>query len=235
VPERLHRETLPALQAAVAQLLKDGQLWRMQLDTYDREVERYGGPEGIQHAERLFHVDSEAVLEIMELLEPGDTGLDERWRLALRGMHMILDDLGLDLEARYQLLKNVRKAFAREFRADEQFIGQVGNRFRKERKNLEALLDPMHDAESPLWPGIEILQRRSQQWVATMVELKAGAQAGLLSASLTELAASYMHMHANRLLRSAQREQEMVIYDFLARLYESQLARIAEKRTMVTR
>jgi thiopeptide-type bacteriocin biosynthesis protein len=235
VPERLHRETLPALQAAVAPLLEDGLLWRMQLDTYEREVERYGGPEGIQLAERLFHVDSETVLETMEMLEPGDTGLDERWRLALRGMHMILNDLGFDLEARYLLLTNVRKAFAKEFRADEHFIGQLGDRFRKERKNLEALLDPARDAENSLWPGIEVLQRRSLQWASTMIELKAGAQAGRLSVPLTELAASYMHMHANRLLRSAQRAQEMVIYDFLARLYESQLARMTKKRTMVMR
>ena len=32
-------------------------------------------------------------------------------------------------------------------------------------------------------------------------------------------------MHANRLLRSAQRAQELLIYDFLERLYESAAAR----------
>jgi hypothetical protein len=32
-------------------------------------------------------------------------------------------------------------------------------------------------------------------------------------------------MHANRMLRSAHRAQEVVLYDFLARLYESQAAR----------
>lgn len=39
------------------------------------------------------------------------------------------------------------------------------------------------------------------------------------------LAKSYLHMHANRLLRSAQRRQEAVLYDFLARHYESEMAR----------
>ena len=32
-------------------------------------------------------------------------------------------------------------------------------------------------------------------------------------------------MHANRLLRSAHRRQELVLYDFLARLYESRAIR----------
>ena len=44
---------------------------------------------------------------------------------------------------------------------------------------------------------------------------------------LAELAPSYLHMHANRLLRSAQRAQELVLYDFLARLEESRAARSA--------
>ena len=32
-------------------------------------------------------------------------------------------------------------------------------------------------------------------------------------------------MHVNRLIRSAQRAHELVLYDLLARLYESKLAR----------
>ena len=224
-PERLRTEALPALQAAVTPFLSGGQLWRLQLDTYEREVERYGGREGIQLSEQLFHADSEAALEIIELLEPGDAGLDERWRLALRGMDCLLDDLGLDIKAKRELLEHVRKSFAKEFRADERFIGQLGDKFREERKNLETLIDPACDAENPLQPGIEILERRSHLWSSTMTELKTCATEGRLSVSLPELAASYMHMHANRLLRSSQRAQEMVIYDFLARLYESRLAR----------
>ena len=37
-------------------------------------------------------------------------------------------------------------------------------------------------------------------------------------------------MHVNRLLRSAQRAHEMVLYDFLTRLYESKLARSKAQR-----
>ena len=43
--------------------------------------------------------------------------------------------------------------------------------------------------------------------------------------SILELSPSYIHMHVNRLLRSVQRAHEVVLYDFLTRLYESQIAR----------
>jgi hypothetical protein len=47
-----------------------------------------------------------------------------------------------------------------------------------------------------------------------------------LSAPLPELAPSYLHMYANRLLRSAHRAQELVVYDFLCRLYDARAARV---------
>jgi len=54
-------------------------------------------------------------------------------------------------------------------------------------------------------------------------ELRSREQEGRLSLSLPRLMPLYLHMYANRLLRSAEREQELVIYDLLTRLYESQV------------
>jgi hypothetical protein len=58
-----------------------------------------------------------------------------------------------------------------------------------------------------------------------MTRLRQAAERGDLTISLTDLAPSLLHMHANRLLRSEQRRQEMVLYDFLYRLYDARAAR----------
>jgi thiopeptide-type bacteriocin biosynthesis protein len=224
-PARLGGEVLPALQAAAAPLLHDGRLWRLQLDTYEREVERYGGPAGIVLAERLFQADSEAVLALAELL-PEDARGEVRWRLALVGTDLLLGELGFDLEARRAVVQNTRETFAAEFHADAAFGHQLASRFRPERKGLEALLDPAAVLDGPFAAAREVLRRRSRALAPVTAELRARAEDGRLTASLTELAPSYLHMHANRLLRSAQRAQEMVLYDFLARLYESRFARV---------
>ena len=52
--------------------------------------------------------------------------------------------------------------------------------------------------------------------------LRAQAAAGHIA--LDELVASYLHMQVNRLLRSAQREQELVLYELLIRHYQAQRA-----------
>jgi thiopeptide-type bacteriocin biosynthesis protein len=224
-PGRLHAEVLPGLQAAAAPLLETGQLWRMQLDTYEREVERYGGDRGIELAEQAFAADSEAVLTILGQLS-GDAGLDMRWRLAMRGVDLLFDDLGLTLEEKRSLTRRAREGFGREFGIDGNFRSRVSQRYRVERARLEALLDPGQPPPAPpLAGGLEALGRRSLQLAPVTAELRLLEQAGRLSAPLTDIARSYAHMHVNRLLRSAQRAQELVLYELLDRAYSGQAGR----------
>jgi thiopeptide-type bacteriocin biosynthesis protein len=224
-PDRLREKALPALEAAVTPLLQDGRIWRLQLDTYTREVERYGGPEGIVLAEQIFQADSEAVLEIIQCLDPGDAGLDERWRLTLRGVDMLCQDFALDGPSKLALIRKVRKGFAREMRLDADLKAQIGEKFRKERKELEALLDPKNDVQSALSPGLEIFRRRSARLAPIVAEVNAAKASDGLSVSIEELVLSCIHMHMNRLLRSAHRAHELVVYDYLARIYDTQIAR----------
>src|SRR4029077_9570790 len=106
-PAWLWRELLPAFHEAARPWLDDGRVHRVQLDTYEREVERYGGPGGIELAEAVFSADSDAVLEALPPLV-GEAGLDRRWRFAFLGIDRLLDDLGLDLEERLRLLATAR-------------------------------------------------------------------------------------------------------------------------------
>jgi thiopeptide-type bacteriocin biosynthesis protein len=229
-PERLYGEILPALDAAVAPLLQDDRLWRVELETYEREVERYAGALGIDLAERIFQVDSEAVLELLELFEPGDEGMDERWRLALCGVHALLADFGFDISERRLVLEKYRAGLAKEMRVEKEFEQKLSARFRKERQSLQALIDPDGVGDNPLAPGLEVLANRSKRLAPLVAELKAAAQAANLSRPLPDLASSIIHMHVNRLLRSEPRKQELVLYDFLLRLYGSAIARAAESQ-----
>ena len=202
----------------------EGLVWRAQADTYHREVERYGGPIGMTLSERIFDADSDAVLAIVELLD-GDAGADARWRLLLRGIDLLLDDLGFDLDAKSSLLDGLRAGYRREHAPDTRFDKQLGDRFRKERTALETLLDAAPDADHPLALGFPPLAARSKALAPIVRELRAAVEAGRLTVSLPSLAASLVHMHANRMLRAAARANELVLYDFLARLYEGRRAR----------
>jgi thiopeptide-type bacteriocin biosynthesis protein len=228
-PGRLQNEIWPALRAAAEPLLEDGRVWRLQLDTYEREVERYGGAEGIRLAEQLFQADSEAVLEIVALY-PEDARGDVRWRLAMCGMDSLFADLGMDLGQRLEVVGQARSSFAAEFRVEVNLRRQLGEFYRKERKNFERLLAGEGvNGVGILSRGLAVLRQRSERWAAAIVGLREAEAAGRLSVPVTRLAASLLHMHANRLLRSAARAQEMVLYDLLARYYESLTARMRSR------
>jgi thiopeptide-type bacteriocin biosynthesis protein len=230
-PAQLHAELMPRLAAACQAMLGDGRMWKLQLDTYEREVERYGGPVGIELAERLFWADSACVVDILGMLD-GDAGNDARWRLALRGIDQLLDDLGFDLATRLAIMRRVRDGFAREHRVETSvgFQRGLGDKYRKERAPLATLLDRAHDADSDLAPGLERIAARSAANAPILAELRAAEQRGQLTAPIVELVPSYIHMHVNRLIRSAQRAHELVLYDLLVRLYESQAARAKAPR-----
>jgi lantibiotic biosynthesis protein len=223
-PGRLHAEVLPGLQAAAAPLLETGQLWRLQLDTYEREVERYGGDRGIELAELVFAADSEAVMTIIGPLS-GDAGLDLRWRLAMCGIDLLFDDLGLTLQEKRSVARRMRDGFGREFGIDGNFRNWVSQRYRAERARLEALLDPGHDPPPAMAAGLDVLRRRSRRLAPVAAELRQLDEAGRLSATISDIAMAYAHMHANRLLRSAQRAHELVLYELLSRAYSSQAGR----------
>ncbi len=222
-PERLRDEVQPLLVAALQPWLASGAARRVHFGTYEREIERYGGPAGIELAEQLFSADSAAVLEIITMLEPGDAGLDERWRLVCAGMDLLLQDFSLTLAEKYELLRGLRDGFAKEFKADKALHAQLGEKFRQERRSLAELL--VYNEGHSLAPGIAVLRRRSDALAPLVAKLHEAAGAGRLTKPLSEILASYLHIHANRLLRSAHRQQELVIYDLLTRHYDSLQAR----------
>ena len=227
-PERLLRDVLPALQAAAAALIDDGVMWRLQLDTYEREIERYGGDEAIDLAEELFAADSEAVIDVLK----GPAGrpvADLRWRAALVGIARLVVDLGLDEQEQRRLAAESCAGYGAEFGVDRRFRQAVSRRFRRERSALEALVaGPAGSGGdlAPEWRATSAaFDRRSARIRPVVAELRRLAAAGRLAVPFDDLAASLAHMHVNRMLRAAPRVQELVLYEFLDRLWAARTAR----------
>jgi thiopeptide-type bacteriocin biosynthesis protein len=225
-PEKLRREVSPAFDEAVAALLGDGCCWCVQLDTYRREIERYGGLIGTELAERLFHADSEFALAVAETLD-GDERENARWLLALRSIDRMFDDFGIELAARCDTLKRLWHK-PENVRDEQMLIYQLRDRYRRERQRIERALAP--DYEDPIWRGgLQALHERSRRLKPIIERLRECGRAGELERSLEEMIPSYMHMSINRIFKTAQNAQEIVIYVFLERYYESLLHRAAHR------
>ncbi|MBA3501543.1 MAG: lantibiotic dehydratase [Myxococcota bacterium] len=223
-PRRLYGELLPLLHEALAPASERGLLWKLVVDTYEREVERYGGPSGIEIAEELFHADSDAALAIISSCE-GDAGSDAAWRLAIYGIDRLMDDLGMSLAEKHAAMTLARDAFGAEIGINTAFQKQLGDKFRRHSKELAALLATNEDPDHVFAPALAAFGRRSLALRPLGRKLAALAAAGRLTHAPQHLLQSYIHMHVNRLIRSSARLHELVLYDLLRRHYDGQIAR----------
>ena len=226
-PERLSGRVLPQLRQALEQHARHGSVSRMEIDTYERETERYGGPACIETAERLFQIDSALAIELLASI-PDLLGSPLRWQLAFAGVDQLLTSLGFDTAARKLIVNNMGKSQEKNFQVDQHYRKKVSDRFRAERQYLEKLLAGPAGGEFPE-TALAALQSYAESLKEIREELERKQQAGELTCTIQELAGSFVHMHLNRLFRSAPNAQEMVLYDFLARSYDSRLAREKHK------
>ncbi|HVL94601.1 MAG TPA: lantibiotic dehydratase [Solirubrobacteraceae bacterium] len=223
--EVLREAVLPRLLDLGERLVDSGRAWRVSHDTYEREVERYGGPAAIAAAEAAFRADSDAVLAMLRAVSAGSDAADARRRLATAGVALLLRDLGLDDEQARAVAAASRDALLAEPGAPAGGRSALARRLRAERPALEAVLDAALGTGPAVDAGIAALRSRSQPLQAVGRELAALDARGALSAPLPVVAASLAHMHVNRLMRADPRRHELYVHDALERLGAGRRAR----------
>ncbi len=186
-----------------------GLLWRFESANYIPETDRYGGEQGLALCEEIFHRDSVAALDVVEI---GFGNEQARWLATLQGIHGLFDAFGIALPARIELLRDMQAALLPEFAAKAGAVkALVGERYRQARETIESTLDENGSAAAYSGPANE-LQRLGQE--------------AALSRPVESVLSSLVHMHCNRLLRWPARHEECFLYGFLERYYRSRLARM---------
>ncbi len=205
---RLLSDALPVLTAACNE--HADVVWRVQVDTYERGVERYGGAAGLLLAVQAFAVSPAS----MTLLAPESSDDVPRWHLAIVGANRLLADLGLTMQNRHEIIAAAHARLATRLGVGAALRKQRGARYRRERAVLEHLLD---DAAQPA----AAFEQRSRALVVVRTHLDDAVG----PANVADWAGSLVHMHLNRLMRMPTARQEFVIYDMLIRWYRSRSAR----------
>lgn len=198
--------------------LSNGTVHKIQLDTYKRELERYGH-HAFEEIESIFFADSVATADLLNMLS-GDEGEHFRWLTGLRGVDMLLSDLGFTLEDKKAFAGLLQERFFREFRGDTHLNVQLNNKYRQHAEEIRSFLDSGHDARNGIDGIVAVLERRSERIRASLASILPRSEI-----SVNNLANSLVHMFVNRLFVSQQREHELVVYHYLKKYYESKLAR----------
>ncbi|MHB1071743.1 MAG: thiopeptide-type bacteriocin biosynthesis protein [Gemmatimonadaceae bacterium] len=184
---------------------------RIQVDTYNREIERYGGAVGIALAEQVFCADSRLVVDLMRSNRSGILVFPPEL-IAAASVNRLLEAMGLAAGERASL-------FSQQAYWKERTRASAANSFRAVRFDLRALLGPGATAID------DVMSESIGQLRSLLGEVRARSLAGDLTVSLSDFAMSITHMHVNRLIRYPASRAEHRIYDYIARHWRAELAR----------
>jgi thiopeptide-type bacteriocin biosynthesis protein len=221
-PTALSADVLPAVTEWATARHGTGRITRLTIDTYSRETDRYGGPEGIEPAEAIFEHDSRAVSVL--LADRESRAMEKRWLLTLLGLRDLLVDLGFDDAERLHIARRCKEAFAAEHRADRTLTRAIGAHHRTHRAAIDQLMagDAAGAAEARALAVFAARRVELRPWRERLLHLE---REGRLHEPRLDLAASFLHMHANRMLATRARAQELVLYDHLERVERAAAAR----------
>jgi len=206
-----------ALNEVLTPYVEDDIIYKIQTDTYIRELERYGS-NTINLAEELFFHESIMLSQALDCIE------DEElfFLFVAKAVHQLLNDFKLSITDKLDLVRINRLNFRDEFNVDKLLNKQLNKKYGGFRKTLSDYLDnkESNDTYTFLDNIINTKTKRTQHLITKIITHNENQS---LEVSLKSLLSSYIHMLINRAFRSQQRFYELIIYDFLYKKYNSDI------------
>lgn len=191
--KKLYSEVLQKLYENLNPYFQEETIWNLQIDSYQREIERYQ-PEFMEAAEEAFYHDSALVLN---LLDQEIFAENENVRLfaAVKNVNSWLSLFGLSLQEKLDFCKSMENVFLKEFTPE--LKSHINSKYRILKEDLHSFCTG-NDFEK------EFNERDKNLSNITLSK---------------EVLSSYIHMSINRWFSSEQRALELMTYSFAAKYY----------------
>ncbi len=167
---------------------------KIQIDTYQREIERYG-EDTIEDCEQFFYHDSESVLK--DLKEKPDD-----WKIIITCIGWISQLYSIFYPSYSDCYKAADSAsilYIKEFGLNNEQIAEINSLYRNNKKEIQ---DAIVNGGYQMSDSIEFLKRK---------------RPGIKNSIIPSL----IHMHCNRMFSSNQRLYECIVYLLLKKTYQS--------------
>ncbi|WP_343587331.1 thiopeptide-type bacteriocin biosynthesis protein [Flavobacterium sp.] len=205
-------KVIKAFYPVFEKLMEENLIWKIQTDTYKRELERYG-ENTIEDSEFLFWKDSEMILRYISLKREFQKKEIPLF-FSFCAIDSFLNSFSFTNFEKYTLMNNLQNSFKEEFSIDKDSKKQLDKEYRRLFNDIKLFLN--QNVKNDNLEFFEIINEKQNQISDRIAEIKIRIQF-----SISDFVASHIHMMINRQYNSKQRMYELIIYDHLCRYYKT--------------
>ena len=191
------------------ELLEKNLVWKIQTDTYKRELERYGVTT-MADSEFIFWKDTEMILQYLEI-KPYFSKEETPILFSLYSIDSFLNSFQLSNQDKLSLLDNLQISFKKEFEIEKEQKKEMDRSYRLLYPKIKLLFSDSDEFADIL----TIVNSKLNEIQSTIIKIQSEIQIPLNS-----FLSSHIHMMINRQYTSKQRFYELLIYDYLFRYYK---------------
>lgn len=203
-------EVIKKCKKSFSVFIDESLIWKVQVDTYVRELERYGNST-MEFSEQIFFYDSQLVIKGMSLMK------DEKsyFLFILKSIDSFLNQFELKETEKLNFYIENAKTFKEEFKVQKTTKISLDRKYRDLRSNFENIMDGNYS--NIYIQAIHFLGEREDNISAIVDKMLELEKAKKIEITIRNLLNSYIHMFLNKAFRNKQRFHEMIVYDFLSR------------------
>ena len=203
---------ISAFHPVFEKLLVNHLVWKVQTDTYKRELERYGEATMVD-SETFFGYHSELIVSYLK--HKPNFEVATQLLFGLFTIHLFLESFHLSMSEKHELMRRLQMNFKNEFNADVATNKQLDAQYRKREVEITALL--LGKTDLPFGVLTPFIETKISEIALLSSNIKIQ-----LEIPLFDFLSSHIHMMVNRQFTSRQRQYELLIYDHLYRFYKTQ-------------
>ncbi|MBW8522964.1 thiopeptide-type bacteriocin biosynthesis protein [Chryseobacterium chendengshani] len=216
---------LNLFQARLKKYLENDIIWKIQMDTYEQEIERYHA-KLIDVTESLFCIDSEYCIKILKIINEHEIE-DYKWKISLKSIDSYLSlFFGNNLEEKLKSISTISDSFKHEFGYNKNNSKVLNELYRDKRKFVEEIIDESElllNNDPIIRKIITLSKKRDSELKKVVGTLKDICLKEKIN--FEDYIFSYIHMNINRIIPTNNRAHELLLYDYVRRFYESKIAK----------
>jgi len=190
-----------------SQLIEEKKIWKLDLSTYNRELERYNWS-NIDNSETIFYIDSDFTVKMLDYLKYKNE--NKIWFYVLKSIDDFFNAFNISLDERHRIMERMFLSFWIEHGQVKSIKKDIDVKYRKYSKEITNLFNSP-DKE------LEILYSERLEQLKNIDMNEHEEQ------DMTELLPSYIHMNVNRFVQSNPRVHELVMYGILEKQYRKEI------------